>query len=92
MFIFGTITQFQTWYVLWVFTTIVWQKRKTIYTIIKLTTALEFSNMIYFILENHIQYTIYYYCILVALLTLMNIPEIRKRRMLKKKEKIDKLS
>lgn len=49
LFIFGTITNLQSWYMLWLLPTIMWQSSDNIKQIMAITIIAEISNIIYFI-------------------------------------------
>lgn len=49
LFIFGTITNLQSWYMLWLLPTIMWQSSDNIKQIMAITIIAEISNIVYFI-------------------------------------------
>lgn len=72
LFIFGVITNFQTWYILWLLPTIMWQSSKNIKWIMSITIIVEFSNIVFFILYEHFAYQVYYFIIMIVLMFLSN--------------------
>lgn len=46
-FVFVLITQFQPWYLLWIYSVLVWQKAKNINLIIQVTMLTQFANTIF---------------------------------------------
>ena len=48
-FIFLLLTNFQTWYIMWLFPLIIWQKPKTIKLIIQISLISQFANSIFMI-------------------------------------------
>lgn len=70
VFIFGTITNLQSWYMLWLLPTLMWQSSKNIKQIMAITIIAEISNVIYFIYyENYIFGQ--FYIIITALLNVI---------------------
>ena len=49
IFIFGAITNLQSWYMLWLLPTLMWQSSENIKQIMAITIIAEISNIIYFI-------------------------------------------
>lgn len=47
-FLFLLITNFQPWYIMWLFPVLIWQKAKTIKLIIQISLISQFSNYIFF--------------------------------------------
>lgn len=48
-FVFMLITQFQPWYLLWIYSVLVWQKAKNINLIIQVTMLTQFANTIFLV-------------------------------------------
>lgn len=78
LFIFGTITNFQSWYLLWLLPTIFWQKGKTASNLLTITIAGELANTIFFVLFEYFKYGQYYYAIFLALIFLLTKVNIHK--------------
>lgn len=72
LFIFGTITQFQTWYILWLLPTIMWQKSKDIKWIISITAIVQIANIVYFALYEWYVFGTYYCTLMYGLMLLSN--------------------
>ncbi len=72
LFLFGTITNFQSWYTLWLLPTIMWQKSKDIKMILCITIAAEIANIIYFIFFEWYKYGTIYCSILFSLILIVN--------------------
>lgn len=60
LFIFLTITNFQTWYLMWLLPTIMWQNKKEIKKILNITIAFELGNVIYFLMKESWEYDVIY--------------------------------
>lgn len=76
LFIFTTITNFQSWYTLWLLPTIMWQNSKNIKRILNITIIVEISNIVFFIFYENFRYC-QLYVALVAILYISSI-EIEK--------------
>lgn len=61
------LTTFQQWYLVWLFSTIMWQKPKTIRNIIGLTAITEIANSIYMFKSEWFIYDIYFVGIIILL-------------------------
>lgn len=68
IFIFFTITAFQSWYVIWLFPTVMWQKQKMINLILGITVSVELAKGLYFLLSEWYVYGKYYYNIMLVLI------------------------
>lgn len=79
IFIFGTITAFQSWYVMWLYSTIMWQKEKMINLILGITISVELAKGLYFLLNEWFIYGQYYYILMLAL-TLVSTIILNKRQ------------
>lgn len=73
LFIFGTITQFQTWYILWLLPTIMWQKSKDIKWILSITAIVQISNIVYFLSYESYLFGTYYCALMMGLMLLSNV-------------------
>lgn len=71
VFIFLTITNFQAWYVMWLFSTIIWQRGKIIRLILNISVAVELANAVYFLLNESYLYASYYSLTFIILLILL---------------------
>lgn len=88
MFIFLTITGFQSWYAIWIFPTIMWQKGKMVNLILAITLAIELAKGLYFALNEWWWYGQYYYNIMLVLTLFLTIILNYKKRKLKRNEQI----
>lgn len=73
LFLFGTITNFQSWYTLWLLPTIMWDKSKKILWLSTITILAELSNIVYFIAYEHYMFGTIYPIILLALIFNANV-------------------
>ena len=64
IFIFTVITNFESWYILWLFPTIMWLKSKQIINILYISISVEIANVVYYMLYESYEFSIYY-CILI---------------------------
>lgn len=71
LFIFITITNFQAWYVMWLFSTIIWQRGKMIQSILNISIAVELANGVYFLLNESYLYAQYYSLIFIILFIIL---------------------
>lgn len=78
LFIFGTITNFQTWYCIWLLPTILWVRGKTANTIIAITISVELANTIYFILFEYYKYGQFYYIMMLVLIFILSKINVNK--------------
>lgn len=82
VFIFGTITNLQSWYMLWLLPTLMWQSSENIKQIMAITIIAEVSNIIYFIYyESYIfgQFYIIATVLLNVIVSYNNEHNLRKR-------------
>lgn len=86
LFIFGTITQFQSWYILWLMPTIMWLKSKDIKWMIWITAIVQIANIVYFIFDEYYVFGIYYCILMYTLMLLSNILCERKHCLNKERE------
>ncbi len=69
LFIFGTITNFQSWYTLWILPTVIWDSSKNIKWLLSITILAELANVIYFLLyESYYFAAIYPFILLTAMI------------------------
>lgn len=88
IFIFFTITAFQSWYIIWPFATIIWQKGKMINLILGISISVELAKGLYFLLSEWYIYGKYYYNIVLFLVLVSTILLNKKKffnRFIKKK-------
>lgn len=85
LFIFGTITNLQTWYTLWLLPTIMWQKSKNIKWLLSITIIAEISNIVYFLFNEHYKFGTYYCILLLSLMLISN--KICERKIIKGESK-----
>ena len=66
IFLFVLITNFQPWYIMWLFPFIIWQKASNIKFIIQTSLISMYANSIFLIYGEYWIYGVYFYLILVA--------------------------
>lgn len=66
LFMFGTITNFQCWYTLWLLPTLIWDNSKNIKWLLSITILAELSNTIYFLAYEHYIFGVFYPYILIV--------------------------
>lgn len=64
VFIFGLITQFQPWYLMWVISIFMWQKPNTLRILIMMGIMAEFANLVFILNKEHYIYGISFIFIL----------------------------
>lgn len=85
MFIFLLITNFQPWYMIWLYTTFMWQKKENIKLIVTATLFGELANVIFFMWSEHYTNGIYYSLLFyILVLGYIGINKILKNRKLTK--------
>lgn len=72
-FMFLIITNFQTWYIMWLFILIIWQKAENVRLIIYMANISQISIWIYFLKGNYYFYGIIYVLTFVFLIVLRNL-------------------
>jgi hypothetical protein len=71
-FIFCLITNFQTWYTLWLVPILIWQKAKNIKLIMQILLSAQLSYAIYFSIElKFLSYDLVYYITFILCLFIM---------------------
>lgn len=65
LFLFGAITNFQSWYTLWLLPTLIWDNSKNIKWLISITILSELANTIYFLAYEHFMFGAIYPIILI---------------------------
>lgn len=78
LFIFGTITNFQSWYCLWLLPTIPWQRGNTINNLLHVTIATELANSVYFFLFEFYGFGQYYFLLMLILILAFSKIKINK--------------
>lgn len=78
LFIFGTITNFQSWYCIWLLPTIFWQRGKTAKNLLNITIAVELANCIYFLLYEYYKFGQYYVLLMAILIFAFNKINVNK--------------
>ncbi len=73
LFIFGTITNLHSWYIMWILPTIPWQTSKTIKNIINITTASQIAYWIFFLFSEAYTYSQYYWLTMMFVILFMCI-------------------
>lgn len=53
LFLFGTITNFESWYTLWILPTVIWDSSKNIKWLLSITVLSELANTVYFVAYEH---------------------------------------
>lgn len=81
LFIFGTITNLQPWYIIWILPTCFWQEEKTCDILQKMTIISTIATSVYFLFIEHYFYG-QFYIYTFAILTLLTIV-IQKKKTLK---------
>lgn len=81
LFIFGTITNLQPWYIIWILPTLFWQEEKTCDILQKMTIISTIATSVYFLFIEHYFYG-QFYIYTFAILTLLTIV-IQKKKTLK---------
>ena len=87
IFIFATITSFQSWYTLWIFPTIMWQNSKNIKWCATIPILADLSTIWYFLLCESYIYGIYYCLTLLGLMLLSKVCINCKKKEIKCLEK-----
>lgn len=73
IFIFGTITNFQPWYTLWLLPTICWQSSKSIKNNLIIIMASELANVVYFTFNGSYIYGQYYWALMIGIILVNKI-------------------
>lgn len=73
LFLFGTITNFQSWYTLWLLPTMIWDSSKNIKWLASITILAELSNIIYFVAYEHYLFGAIYPIILLISMVVSNV-------------------
>lgn len=68
LFLFGAITNFQSWYTLWLLPTLIWDNSKNIKWLVSITILSELANTIYFLAYEHYMFgAIYPFILLISM-------------------------
>ena len=86
-----SMSNFQQWYLLWLFACIPWQKPDTIRNIIGLSLASEFGNTIYMFKVESYKYDAYFVIIIAIIFIIWKICTNKKTFLLTHKKQNDKL-
>jgi len=81
LFTFFVITNFQAWYVMWLFSTIIYQRGRMIEFILNISIAVELANSVYFLLNESVQYAKYYSIALAVAVITLQIENNCKRKL-----------
>ncbi len=73
LFLFGTITNFQSWYTLWLLPTMIWDSSKNIKWLSMITIFSELCNIVYFIAYEHYMFGAIYPIILLVAMVISNV-------------------
>ncbi len=73
LFLFGTITNFQSWYTLWLLPTLIWDSSKNIKWLTSITILSELANLVYFIAYEHYLFGAIYPVILLITMIISNM-------------------
>lgn len=87
LFLFLAITNFQSWYTIWLLATVIWDSSKNIKWILSITILAEVCNIIYFIAYEHYLFgAIYPIMLIVAIIVSKRIcnKELNNKKNLKK--------
>lgn len=68
LFLFGAITNFQSWYTLWILATVMWDSGKNIKWLLSITILAELCNIIYFIAYEHYLFGAIYPIMLIVVI------------------------
>lgn len=80
MFFLLILTNFQQWYLIWLFATIMWQKPNMIRNAIGLTTATEIANSVYMFKSEWYIYDIYFVVGIICLFVIWQVITNKYRR------------
>lgn len=72
LFMFGTITNFQSWYTLWLLPTVIWENSKNIKWMLSIMMISEICNAVYFIMYEHYMFSTYYSILLFGMMIISN--------------------
>ena len=87
LFLFGVITNFQSWYTLWLLPTMMWDTSKNIKWLASITILAELSNTIYFVAYEHYMFGAIYPIILLVAMVISNVFCERKYKLQTKRIK-----
>lgn len=88
IFIYGTITNFQTWYIAWLFPIICFQNSKQIKLNLNILMSAQIANVVYFIFNGSVIFGQYYWLLMMALILIISvIREAKNSKQYIKKEK-----
>ncbi len=82
------LTNFQQWYLIWLFSTIIWQKPNMIRNIVGLGICTEIANSIYVFLIESYKFDIYFVSIIIVLYFIWKLLTNKKIEILKLSNKI----
>lgn len=80
LFLFGVITNFQSWYTLWLLPTMLWEDSKNIKWLASITILAELSNTIYFVAYEHYMFGAIYPIILLVAMVISKVLCERKQK------------
>lgn len=84
-FLFLLITNFQPWYIIWLFILLIWQKAQNIKWIIQISLIVEFANSVFLIYGEGWQYgTPFTFIFIVSSLIALIINKTLKENRMKK--------
>ena len=96
VFVFILITNFQPWYILWLFPLIMWQKPKNIRLLIQITIIVLFNYIIFMIYDDTWQiganFALVQLGLIVVFYLIDNIKELKRFIKKRKKEKYESIS
>ena len=72
LFMFGAITNFQSWYTLWILPTVIWENSKNIKWMLSITIISEICNVVYFVMYENYMFSPYYSILLFAMMIISN--------------------
>ena len=82
LFLFGTITNFQSWYTLWILPTLIWEGSKNLRWMLPITIFAELCNIVFFITFEHVLIGMPYSIALIVLIVLnLGRPFLKKRQL-----------
>ena len=79
LFLFGVITNFQIWYVMWLFPFLPWQKGKRIGSVLRFTLLAEIGIVVFMVFGEHFVVGANYMLIMVLLMEIWGILEMNKK-------------
>jgi len=73
VFLFAVITNFQSWYTLWLLPTVMWDKSRNIKWLLSITIFAELCNAVYFVFCEYYGYAVIYSVCLISTVIISNL-------------------